>query len=350
MASLDDDPRLPLKLWPCSNGEYLPPPLDELRRESMRLAHDAADDHARRHGWSRRQFLTSSVGLASGLLALESAAGQRARALGIERGGRFAVSPSVAGDVAEADNVVHAGTPVVDVQTHFLENVGSSFGSGFPQASCGEADPADCFSVDYWYDLVFGGSDTAVAVISAVPVVGDADPLSIDAMERGRDLARQLCGDGRVLVQGHAVPDVGPPEAALAAMADVAAHHELSAWKVYTHAPSGWSLDDHDPDAPALGARVHRDRALHRGARHRRAQGIVGAEPLRLTGRRRPGRRREPRHRVPRVPLRLRDRQSPRAPTTPTAAGSTGSCAASPRPGWHRGRTSTPSWVRRGAP
>ena len=92
-------------------------------------------------------------------------------------------------------------------------------------------------------------------MISAVPVVGDADPLSIDAMERGRALAAELCGDGHVLIQGHAVPDVGPIEAALAAMADVAASHELSAWKVYTHSPSGWFLDDHDPAAPAIGQR-----------------------------------------------------------------------------------------------
>ena len=48
-----------------------------------------------------------------------------------------------------------------------------------------------------------------------MPVVGDADPLSIDAMERGRALAAELCGDDRVLIQGHAVPDVGPLDAAL---------------------------------------------------------------------------------------------------------------------------------------
>jgi predicted TIM-barrel fold metal-dependent hydrolase len=108
--------------------------------------------------------------------------------------------------------------------------------------------------VEHWRDLVLAGSDTAVAVISAIPVVGEADPLSIEAMERGRALAAGLCGDGHVLIQGHAVPDVGPLDAALAAMAEVAAAHELCAWKVYTHAPSGWFLDDHDPSAAPVGA------------------------------------------------------------------------------------------------
>ncbi|MEQ1874974.1 MAG: amidohydrolase, partial [Ilumatobacteraceae bacterium] len=70
---LDDaDPGLPLKLWPCSNGEYVPQPLDEVRREAMRRARISADEHARRHGWSRRDFLLSSAGMASGLIALQA--------------------------------------------------------------------------------------------------------------------------------------------------------------------------------------------------------------------------------------------------------------------------------------
>ncbi|MGH9272201.1 MAG: amidohydrolase family protein, partial [Ilumatobacteraceae bacterium] len=106
---------------------------------------------------------------------------------------------------------------------------------------------------EYWRDLVLAGSDTAVAIISAIPVVGAADPLSIEAMERGMALAATRCGDGRVLIQGHAVPDVGPLDAALASMAEVAAAHDLSAWKAYTHAPTGWYLDDHDAAAPQIG-------------------------------------------------------------------------------------------------
>ena len=280
----DADPGLPLKLWPCSNGEFLPPPLDDLRAEAMRRARAAADEHARRHGWSRRRFLLSSAGMAAGLAALESCTKDRSRSTGTAPGGTFNVPESAITDPEEATTTIH-GTPstsaapsttsggtttaaegppttaapeplgevVVDVQTHFLES--GEFGLGFPQASCGEADPSDCFSAEYWRELVLVQSDTRVAVISAVPVVGDADPLSVDAMERGRALAAELCGDGHVLIQGHAVPDVGPIEAAVAAMEDVAASHELSAWKVYTHSPSGWFLDDHDPGAPAIGQR-----------------------------------------------------------------------------------------------
>ena len=268
----DHDPGLPLQLGPCSNGEYVPPPLSDLRREAMRRARAAADDHARRHGWSRRRFLLSSAGLASGLAILQACSDEQSSSDGTRPGGVFSVPPTAATDPDEADATVHGTTSpaaptststsapsatspsvdadvVVDVQTHFLESDG--FGAGFPQAACGDE---NCFSSEHWRDLVFGGSDTAMAVISAVPVVGAADPLSIEAMERGRALADELCGDGRVLIQGHAVPDVGPLDAALASMAEVAAAHDLCAWKVYTHAPNGFFLDDHDPAAPAVGA------------------------------------------------------------------------------------------------
>ena len=251
----DVDPGLPLKLGRCSNGEYLPPPLDDLRAEAMRRARAAADHHARRHGWSRRRFLLSSAGMASGLAVLQACSDEKSASEGTEPGGRFTVPETAATDPEEATTTVH-GEPVadivVDVQTHFLES--GEWGTSFPQGACGEAEPIDCFSAEYWRDLVLAGSDTAVAIISAIPVVGEADPLSIDAMERGRALAAELCGDDRVLIQGHAVPDVGPLDAALAAMADVAAAHDLSAWKAYTHAPGGWFLDDHDPSAPLVGA------------------------------------------------------------------------------------------------
>jgi predicted TIM-barrel fold metal-dependent hydrolase len=275
----DVDPGLPLKLWPCSNGEFLPPPLDDLRTEAMRRARAAAEEHTRRYRWSRRRFLLSSAGMVAGLAALESCTRDRSRSTGTDPGGTFSVPRSAITDPEEATTTVH-GAPststtaepttttdeatttttappdedvVVDVQTHFLES--GEFGLGFPQSGCGEANPGDCFSAEYWRDLVLAQSDTRVAVISAVPVVADPDPLSVEAMERGRALAAELCGDGHVLIQGHAVPDVGPIEAAVAAMEEVAATHELSAWKVYTHSPSGWFLDDHDPDAPAIGQR-----------------------------------------------------------------------------------------------
>src|SRR5215217_4232057 len=106
----DHDPGLPLQLGRCSNGEYLPPPLTELRGEAMRRARAAADDHARRHGWSRRRFLLSSAGMVAGLGALESCSRDRSRSAGTEPGGTFNVPESAITDPEEATTTVH-GAP-----------------------------------------------------------------------------------------------------------------------------------------------------------------------------------------------------------------------------------------------
>jgi uncharacterized protein len=257
------DPQLPFKLGRSSNGEFVPPPLDGVRREAMRRARQLSDDTARRLGWDRRRFLTSACGMATGLVALQACADEarQANPTTTGPGGRFDVPTTATTEPELATTTTHApeGTLLVDVQNHFLDYElhpdAPTFGDGFPQASCDAGDSRECFTPERWADLVFLQSDTTMAVLSAIPIVGDANPLSIAAMERGRQVARDLCGDERVLVQGHAVPDVGDIEVALAAMRAVAAEHRLSAWKVYTHAPNGWYLDDHDPSLPQVGER-----------------------------------------------------------------------------------------------
>jgi uncharacterized protein len=248
------DPGLPIKLQPCSNGEYFPRPMSDVAREAMRRARRMSEENAARLGMSRREFLLSACGAATGLIAL----GACSRESGGGEGGRFTVTTEAATETTVAEETL--GTPefVFDVQTHLLEfdaipPTAEFFGAGFPQANCGEADPRDCFSIEHWMEEVFLRSDTTMAVISAVPVVGEADPLSIEIMERALRTANELCGDGRVLIQGHAVPDVGPLDAALGQMAAIAASHPIVAWKVYTSAPAGWFFDDHDPAGKPVG-------------------------------------------------------------------------------------------------
>jgi hypothetical protein len=254
MGAADRDPGLPIKLAPCSNGEYVPRPLSPLGREAMRRARRASEEAARRLGLSRRDFLLSASGAATGLLTLQACS----RESGNGSGGTFSIPTEATTETTQAEEVL--GTPefVFDVQTHLLDYSGippadGFFGAGFPQASCGEADPRDCFSIEHWMEEVFLRSDTTMAVISAVPVVGDADPLSIEVMQRARRTVDELCGDGRVLIQGHAVPDVGPLDAALEQMRVVAGAHPIAAWKTYTHSPTGWFLDDHDPAGTPVG-------------------------------------------------------------------------------------------------
>jgi hypothetical protein len=284
-----DDPGLPLAFHPLSNGEYAPLPRSEAVAEAIRRTLAVADTNARRLGMSRRAFLRSSCGMAATLTALaactsEQAASTTSRAapptgtgppgardtapVGSSdtvpgTGGTFSLPPESTIEEAAATTVLAGSELIVDVQTHLLEyesGTGDGWGLGFPQASCGD-DPALCMGIDAWLDLVLGGSDTAVAVLSAIPVVADPDPLSTEVMGRARRQVEQLGCVGHVLIQGHATPTIGELPAALDAMAATAAEYEIAAWKAYTHEGPSWRLDDDIGNAfcdqvRALGQRV----------------------------------------------------------------------------------------------
>ena len=88
-----------------------------------------------------------------------------------------------------------------------------------------------------------------MAVLSAIPVLRRPDPLSAEVMDAARRAADELCGDGRVLVQGHAQPNVGALGAALDAMREEADRYPIAAWKSYTHVGRPWRLDDDTGEA-----------------------------------------------------------------------------------------------------
>jgi hypothetical protein len=161
------------------------------------------------------------------------------------------VEPDAATEVLGGDEFVF------DVQTHFLQydlsQPSGNFGSGFPQASCGLADPRACFDIDHYLDALFRESDTALAVVSAIPASDNNGPLSTARMAEGRDAAHRFCGDDRVILHGQALPAIGNLDAQLDAMNALARDYQLGAWKVYTHTPAAWFLDDHDPSLPQVG-------------------------------------------------------------------------------------------------
>lgn len=248
------DPGLPVKLGACSNGEVPPSRPSAVVREAVRRATVACDETSRRLGMDRRRFLRTAMGSAVTLLALDACSKESGGT-----GGSFSVPSSATSEPDVALDALGGDEVVVDVQTHLLEYdrsmpIGDGFfGSGFPQAQCGEEDPRACFSTERWRELVFDQSDTALAVLSAIPVLGDVDPLSVEIMERARRQVDETCDGTNVLIQGHAVPNVGDFAAARERMLGVAEDHRLSAWKVYTHAGPGFRLDDRDPDGLPVG-------------------------------------------------------------------------------------------------
>jgi hypothetical protein len=255
MNEPDADLELPIKLGPCSNGEYVPRPLSAVEAETIRRTEEV-ERHARRLGMSRRTFLRSVSGAALMLFTLD-ATSRAARATAA--GGRYLVHPDAAYDLAAARDSIGGKEFIFDVQCHYLnydlsKPGGLGLGQLFPQKACGESDPRACFSVNHFVEELFLKSDTTKLVVSAIPIPGGANPLSISDMELVKRIMTSLCGTGRVLLHGQTFPSLGSAAEQRDAMQQLRADHKIAAWKVYTHAGGGpWWLDDHDSDVAKVG-------------------------------------------------------------------------------------------------
>lgn len=251
MHSVDDDAiGLPIKLGPCSNGEFVPPPPTDLVREAARRARIACDENASRTGMSRRDFLLSLCGAATTLTVL--AACSKEQNGGKEVGGTFTVPPQSTTETSAAREALGGDGFVMDVQTHFLEydetNATQTYwGQVFPQSRCGEDDSRECFSTGYFLDLVLASSDTTVGVLSGVPIVGADAPLSSQRMYDALQTADRLCGNGRLVMQGHVAPNSGAPDTSVDAMEAALERWPIKAWKTYCHTNGpGFYLDGSD--------------------------------------------------------------------------------------------------------
>jgi uncharacterized protein len=269
----DEDPGLPIKLGPCSNGEYDPEPLSPALVETVRRAREECGRNARRLGMSRREFLLSMMGAATTLLALDACSRDEVRSQtgpthrSSEPGGVYEIPPEATVDPGAAGEAVGGEEFILDIQGHLLQydfspaTRDNDFWSLFPQQRCGEDDPRVCYSVDRFMEEMFLKSDTSMVVLSALPIAPEGSPLSIAVMEETRRVAEALCRDERILMHAQALPNVGPLPANLEAMERVVENHPIAAWKTFTHYPDlhtgtqrdGWWLDDHEPGIPQVG-------------------------------------------------------------------------------------------------
>jgi hypothetical protein len=252
------DEQLPIELGPISNDEYVPPPQTPLLAEVERRARELIDRQARRRGMTRRRFLQTTMATAAVLLTLDACSTEEQASKGRgSPGGRLRVPEEATIEPDAAKEVLGGDEFVFDVQTHWLQydlsQPGGNFGAGFPQASCGLADPRACFDIEHYLEALFRDSDTTLAVVSAIPASDNNGPLSTAIMAEGRDAAHRFCGDDRVILHGQALPAVGSLGTQLDAMSALVRDYQLGAWKVYTHAPVNWFLDDHDPRLPQVG-------------------------------------------------------------------------------------------------
>ena len=156
MDRWDPDAELPIKLGPCSNGEFRPLPLGPVEREAIRRTRADAEHHARRLGVGRREFLRSLGGAALMLGVLAACHDDDNRAKGKRSGGTYEVDDDAATEPDAAKDSIAGDEVIVDVQTHYL-NYDLAVAGGisglagladsFPQGGCGEADARACYSV-----------------------------------------------------------------------------------------------------------------------------------------------------------------------------------------------------------
>jgi predicted TIM-barrel fold metal-dependent hydrolase len=237
--------RLPIKLDSTTNGEFVPVALSEPNRAANRLAHSSASENAKRLGLSRRQFLISSCGAASTLLAFNHANAAAGRT-----GGFFELEKESGLDLQLAQaRTGGKGEFIFDVQGHFVDPAGAwvkkAPADAFkwsPKASCalgrgGGRSYLNCLGPEEFVKDVFLDSDTDMMVLSFVPSTREGEPLTIQAADAVRRIVERLQGTHRLLLHGRVNPNQ-PGD--LETMDELASRWRVSAWKTYTqYGPRG---------------------------------------------------------------------------------------------------------------
>jgi len=247
-----DGLRLPIKLDSTSNGEFLPVPLSRANRHANALAQEAAGANARRLGMGRRNFLLSSCGAASTLLAFNAANAAAGRA-----GGFFDLPAVAATEPAAAAATLETGEFIFDVQGHYVDPTEAwlkvapeSAFSWAPKAGCalaGGKTPRShlaCLTSEEFVKDVFLDSDTDMMVLSFVPSRRDASPLEIESADNVRRIVDRLEGNHRLMIHGRVNPNQ-PGD--LEDMPRLRDEFGVCAWKTYTQwGPdgTGFFLDD----------------------------------------------------------------------------------------------------------
>lgn len=272
-----DGTRLPIKIDTTSNGEYAPMPLSDVNVKANALAHDHATTNAKRRGWGRRQFLISSCGAASTLLAFNAANA----AVG-KRGGFYQISSDAAVDMQLAQAEVDGTEFIFDVQGHYVNPNGAWLNlvpenarpySGMEKASCELADmPGDrsylnCLSSDEFIKDVFLDSDTSIMVLSFVPSTQEREPVTIEDANETRNIVAQLDGSKRLMIHGRVNPN---QDGDLEAMDELAERWDICAFKTYTQfGPGGMGFWLHDDPGLAMIERARslgvRNICIHKG-------------------------------------------------------------------------------------
>jgi predicted TIM-barrel fold metal-dependent hydrolase len=250
-------PNVPPLLRPRSSDEYAPVPYGRADRRAVAGAAAAIEDAARRLRLAVPDLARDRRGTAATLRAIDAVHG----------GGFYVVPERAVHELEAAADAFDGDAPVIDVQTHLVDptrwvGAGAAALDGFLRMADPERweGPVDPRLIDgaAWAALVFGASETAIALLTSTPGPAEANVLTNDQIAAARDLVDRYADTGRVLTHTIVHPNVGPAE--LDAMADWRDRLRPSGWKCYTlYGPptnasptGGWFLDDEEIGLPFL--------------------------------------------------------------------------------------------------
>ncbi|MGI9249744.1 MAG: amidohydrolase family protein [Pseudohongiellaceae bacterium] len=242
-----DGTRLPVKIDSTSNGEYEPIPIPPVNEQANKLALEQAGHNAQKLGKTRRQFLISSCGAASTLLAFNTVNAHHNR-----RGGFFQLDADAALDTHTATAQIDGGEFIFDVQGHYVNPEGDWLSrvppdarpyAGMEKAACEAANTGGnrgylgCLGQNEFIKDVFLDSDTDIMVLSFVPSTRENEPVTIEDADHTRRIVAELEGSKRLMLHGRVNPN---QDGDLEAMDELVANWNISAFKTYTqYGPGG---------------------------------------------------------------------------------------------------------------
>ena len=237
---------LPLPTQIVSNEEYLPVPQSRNQRRVEKRINELASHYSKRLGQPRREFLTTSGGMAAAFIAMNEVFGHY-----------FAVTPAEAAETAAYDERWPKNQFIFDVQTHhvragapeplFFRKLSAAFNKELEGVEPQRGD----LQIKNYTKEVFFDSDTVISLISGVPS-RLLDVLSADDMVSTRNQVNALAGSQRMLSHGFFAPYLPNLMEELERQAK---ELKIDAWKCYTGVPKyeneyPWTMDDEETAYP----------------------------------------------------------------------------------------------------
>ena len=195
----------------AASDEYAPLPWSERDRRAVERLARELPERARIVGMATDEYRFDRRGTAATLRAIDAEHG----------GGFFTVPEEATLDVTAAERAFAGRAAVVDVQTHLVDPqrwTGSHAAAlaGFlqmvdPQRWPNGVDP-DAIDAGAWAGLVFGASETAVALLTSTPGPAESNVLTNAQIASARDVVERYAGSGRVLTHAIVHPNLGESE------------------------------------------------------------------------------------------------------------------------------------------